>query len=102
MFLLETLKPRYTSIQQQAATITPVNKSSTLKCLRPITLMSAVTKCFERLILQQIKASLPQNLDCHQFAYSTNRSTEDAIATALDTQKSATYSNQETMSEFCS
>lgn len=90
MFLLETLKPRYTSIQQQAATITPVNKSSTLKCLRPITLMSAVTKCFEGLILQQIKASLSQNLDCHQFAYSTNRSTEDAIATALDTQKSAT------------
>lgn len=34
---------------------------------------------------KHIKASLPPNLDPHQFAYRANRSTEDAIAAALHT-----------------
>ena len=41
--------------------------------------------CFERLILQHIKACLPSNLDPHPFTYRANGSTEDAIATALHT-----------------
>uniref|UniRef100_A0A669B499 Reverse transcriptase domain-containing protein n=1 Tax=Oreochromis niloticus TaxID=8128 RepID=A0A669B499_ORENI len=40
-------------------------------------------KCFERLVLQHIKDYLPPEFDPHQFAYRANRSTEDAIATAL-------------------
>ncbi len=44
-----------------------------------------IMKCFERLVLYHIKASLPSTSDEHQFAYRTNRSTEDAIALALHT-----------------
>lgn len=40
-------------------------------------------KCFERVVLGRIKTALPNNLDPHQFAYSVNKSTEDAIAFAL-------------------
>ena len=40
-------------------------------------------KCFERLLLRHFKTLLPQNFDPHQFAYRQNRSTEDAISTAL-------------------
>lgn len=64
----------------------PVSKSSAPRCLidnRPIVLISAVIKCFERLILQHMEACLPQNLGFYCFAYSANRSAEDAIATPL-------------------
>lgn len=40
-------------------------------------------KCFERLVLKHIKCSLPLGLDQHQFAYRANRTTGDAINTAL-------------------
>ncbi len=40
-------------------------------------------KCFERLVMQHIKSVLPPSLDPFQFAYRSNRSTDDAIATAL-------------------
>uniref|UniRef100_A0A8C2GHX3 Reverse transcriptase domain-containing protein n=1 Tax=Cyprinus carpio TaxID=7962 RepID=A0A8C2GHX3_CYPCA len=39
-------------------------------------------KCFERLVMHHIK-SAPLSLDPFQFAYRSNRSTDDAIATAL-------------------
>ncbi len=39
--------------------------------------------CFERLVMQHIKSVLPPSLDPFQFAYRSNRSTDDAIATAL-------------------
>ncbi|KAF7669875.1 hypothetical protein LDENG_00100560, partial [Lucifuga dentata] len=39
----------------------------------------------ERLVLRHIKACLPPCFDPHQYAYRANRSTEDAIATALHT-----------------
>lgn len=42
-------------------------------------------KCFERLVVHHIKASLPLTFDQHQFAYRANRSTEDAIALAIHT-----------------
>uniref|UniRef100_A0A3P9AUA1 Reverse transcriptase domain-containing protein n=1 Tax=Maylandia zebra TaxID=106582 RepID=A0A3P9AUA1_9CICH len=41
-------------------------------------------KCFEKLVRYHITAALPSSLDPHQFAYRANRSTEDAIATALN------------------
>ncbi|KAF0039088.1 hypothetical protein F2P81_009572 [Scophthalmus maximus] len=40
-------------------------------------------KCFERLVLNHLKTCLPPTLDPLQFAYCQNRSTEDAISTAL-------------------
>lgn len=40
-------------------------------------------KCFERLVKDHITSSLPSTLDPYQFAYCPNRSTDDAIATAL-------------------
>ncbi|KAK3564182.1 hypothetical protein QTP86_011022 [Hemibagrus guttatus] len=40
-------------------------------------------KCFEKLVLSHLIACLPPTLDPHQFAYRPNRSTEDAISTAI-------------------
>ncbi len=40
-------------------------------------------KCFERLVMQKIKNSLPNTLDPLQFAYRPNRSTDDAISSTL-------------------
>lgn len=42
-----------------------------------------ITRCFEKLFLRYIKTWLPTSLDSYQFAYQTNRSTEDAIANTL-------------------
>ncbi|KAI4896057.1 hypothetical protein NFI96_010382 [Prochilodus magdalenae] len=52
---------------------------------RPVALTSIISKCFERLVLSHLKSCLPATLDPHQFAYRGNRSTEDAISTALHT-----------------
>jgi len=72
----------------QSATIVPVPKKpivSNLNDCRPVALTSVVMKCFEKLIAENIKASLPHSFDPHQFAYRANRSTADAINTALYT-----------------
>ncbi len=50
---------------------------------RPVALTPILMKCFERLVMQHIKSVLPPSLDPFQFAYRSNRSTDDAIATAL-------------------
>ena len=50
---------------------------------RPIALTPIIMKCFERLVMQHIKSVLPPALDPYQFAYRANRSTDDAISTAL-------------------
>ncbi len=60
-------------------------KAQCLNDYRPVALTQIITKCFERLILSHIKASIPADLDQHQFAYRANRSTEDAVITALHT-----------------
>lgn len=68
-------------------TIIPVPKKSSVNCLndyRPVALTSVAMKCFERLIKTHI-TSLPAVLDPLQFAYKSNRSTDDAIALALNT-----------------
>ncbi len=70
----------------KSATIIPVPKKSptnNLNDFRPVALTPIITKCFEKLVLRHIKACLPPTLDPHQFAYRPNRSTEDAITTAL-------------------
>uniref|UniRef100_A0A669B3Y2 Reverse transcriptase domain-containing protein n=1 Tax=Oreochromis niloticus TaxID=8128 RepID=A0A669B3Y2_ORENI len=70
----------------KSSTIVPVPKSTTISSLsdyRPIALTPVVAKCFEKLVLKHIKDCLPPSFDPHQFAYRANRSTEDAISTAL-------------------
>ncbi len=70
----------------KATTIIPVPKKSSPSCFndyRPVALTLILMKCLERLVMQHIKSVLPPSLDPFQFAYRSNRSTDDAIATAL-------------------
>ncbi|KAF7646089.1 hypothetical protein LDENG_00193790 [Lucifuga dentata] len=70
----------------KTATIIPVPKKSTITCLndyRPVALTPIMMKCFERLIKQHMVSKLPSGFDPCQFAYRPNRSTEDAISSAL-------------------
>ena len=70
----------------KATTIIPVPKKSSPSSLndyRPVALTPILMKCFERLVMDNIRAVLPPSLDPFQFAYRSNRSTDDAIATAL-------------------
>ncbi len=59
---------------------TPV---SCLNYYRPIALTPVIMKCFERLVMHNIKNNLPNTLDPLQFAYCPNRSTDDAISSTL-------------------
>ncbi|KAK3554982.1 hypothetical protein QTP86_002415 [Hemibagrus guttatus] len=70
----------------KTTTIIPVPKKSPASCLndhRPIALTPIIMKCFERLVMRQIKDLLPPSLDPMQFAYHPNRYTDDAISTTL-------------------
>ncbi len=70
----------------KSTTIIPVPKKSPVSCLndyRPIALTPIMMKCFERLVMHNIKTSLPDTLDPLQFAYRPNRSTDDAISSTL-------------------
>ena len=70
----------------KTSSIVPVPKHSTAASLndfRPVALTPIISKCFERLVLAHLKTCLPPTLDPFQFAYRQNRSTEDAISTAL-------------------
>ena len=70
----------------KTSTIIPVPKNNTVSCLndyRPVALTPIIMKCFEKLVRAHIVSALPTGLDPYQFAYRANRSTEDAIATAL-------------------
>ncbi|KAI5615474.1 gastrula zinc finger protein XlCGF28.1-like [Silurus asotus] len=83
----------------KTTTIVPVPKHSAAKCLndfRPVALTPIAMKCFEKLVLNHLTAGLPPTLDPHQYAYRPNRSTEDAVSTALHSalthlDKSNTY-----------
>ncbi len=58
----------------------PVPKKHNVQVLddfRPVALTSLVMKCFEKLIMQRTQSSL----DSLQFAYSSKRGVEDAVAT---------------------
>ncbi|KAK1796275.1 hypothetical protein P4O66_009347, partial [Electrophorus voltai] len=70
----------------KTTTIVSVPKKPTVSCLNnyhPIALTSIIMKCFERLVMIHIKTQLPPSLDPLQFAYRSNRSTDDAISTTL-------------------
>ncbi len=66
----------------------PIPKKNKITCLndwRPIALTPIFSKCFEKLIRDYICSVLPASLDPLQFAYRSNRSTDDAIAFTLHT-----------------
>ena len=70
----------------KTATIIPVPKKPTISSLndyRPVALTPIMMKCFERLVKDHITSKLPPTFDPYQFAYRPNRSTEDAISSAL-------------------
>ncbi|KAK1791082.1 hypothetical protein P4O66_002119 [Electrophorus voltai] len=70
----------------KTTTIIPVPKKPLMSCLNdygPIALTSIIMKCFERLVMRHIKTQLLPSLDPLQFAYRSNRSTDDAISTTL-------------------
>ena len=70
----------------KSSVIIPVQKKSKVTYpndWRPVALTPIVSKCFEKLIKVLICRMLPPALDPHQFAYRKNKSTDDAIATAL-------------------
>lgn len=73
----------------KSATIIQVPKKSatiSLNDYRPVALTPVIIKCFETLVSQHIKTSLPPTFDPQQFTYRSNKSKEDAIAlhTALN------------------
>ncbi len=66
--------------------IIPVPKNNKPSCpnyYRPVALTSIVMKVFERLVKNHICSSVPVGLDPLQFAYCSNRSTDDAISHVL-------------------
>ncbi len=70
------------------STIVPIPKKNKITCLndwRPVALTPIFSKCFEKLIRDHICSVLPASLDPLQFAYRSNRSTDDAIAFTLHT-----------------
>ncbi len=70
------------------STIVPIPKKNKITCLndwRPVALTPIFSKCFEKLVREHICSVLPASLDPLQFAYLSNRSTDDAIAFTLHT-----------------
>ncbi len=68
--------------------IVPIPKKNKITCLndwRPVALTPIFSKCFEKLIRDYICSVLSASLDPLQFAYRSNRSTDDAIAFTLHT-----------------
>ncbi len=61
------------------------NKITCLNDWRPVALTPIFSKCFEKLVRDYICSVLPASLDPLQFAYRSNRLTDDAIAFTLHT-----------------
>ncbi len=59
--------------------------STCLNDWRPVALTPIFSKCFEKLVRDYICSVLPASLDLLQFAYRSNRSTNNAIAFTLHT-----------------
>ncbi len=66
--------------------IVPIPKKNKITCLndqRPVALTSIFSKCFEKIIRDYICSVLPASLDPLQFAYRSNRSTDNNIGFTL-------------------
>ncbi|KAK1801020.1 hypothetical protein P4O66_004683 [Electrophorus voltai] len=75
----------------KSATIITLPKKTAISSFNdycPVALTPVIIKLFERQVLQHIKASLPFTFRPHQLASRANRSTDDAISTALHTAPS--------------
>ena len=73
-----------TSFRTATIALVPKNfKAMALNDFHPVAFTPIIAKCLETLVLSHPKSCLLTTLDPHQFAYRTNRSTEDAISTAL-------------------
>ncbi len=75
------------SLMHKKNTIVPIPKKNKITCLNdwtPVALTPIFSKCFEKL-RDYICSVLPASLDPLQFAYCSNRSTDDAIAFTLHT-----------------
>ncbi len=70
---------------QKNQPLLPIPKKNKITCLRPVALTPIFSKCFEKLVREHICSVLPASLDPLQFAYHSNRSTDDAIAFTLHT-----------------
>ncbi|KAK3550416.1 hypothetical protein QTP86_025165, partial [Hemibagrus guttatus] len=81
----ETATPHLMALSNITLTVEESEKShiSSLSDYRPVALTPVVMKCFEKLVQSHITSLLPAGFDSHQFACRGNRSTEDAVATAL-------------------
>ncbi len=79
--------------------IVPILKKNKITCLndwRPVALTPIFSKCFEKLVRDYICSVLPASLDPLQFAYRSNRSTDDAIAFHPATLLSSHLENKNT------
>jgi len=93
LFLAESVVPACFKL----STIVPVPKTASPACLndyRPVALTSVAMKCFERLIKDYICAFLPPSMD-PQFAYQSNRSTDDAVSQVIHSSLSHLDSRKE-------
>ncbi len=84
--LMSPLLPLWFPPPLKKSVIIPVPKNNKPSCLndyRPVSLTSIFMKVFERLVKNYICSFIPDTLDPLQFAYSPNRSTEDAISHIL-------------------
>ena len=81
-----SLETRCVPKRFKEAVIVPVPKTNVISSLndcRPVAITPAFMKVFEENILHFLKSILPQDLDLYQFAYRSNRCTEDAVTLLL-------------------
>lgn len=77
--------------------IVPVPKNNKPSCLndyRPVALTSQIMKVFERLIKNIMCSNIPNNINPLQFAYRSNKCTEDAVSHILNATLTHTDSNK--------
>lgn len=67
----------------KTSAIIPVPKKPTITCLNDYRSVALPLMCFERMVKDHILLRLSPTFDPYQFAYHTNRSTEDVISSAL-------------------
>ena len=71
----------------RTSTIIPVPKKANAKALndyRPVALTSILCKCMERVVCNQLTASVADHMDPLQFAYRVGRGVDDATSTLLN------------------
>jgi hypothetical protein len=71
----------------KTSVIIPVPKKTNAKILndfRPVALTSVLCKCMERVVCNQLTASVADRMDPFQFAYRARRGVEDASVLLLD------------------